>query len=208
MVFTLPEPDPLTLLERRYLEACEAGDFETADKLQAEIDAPGDEKELKLSQTDVLVRTAIWYATNDIKVFPLVPGSKEPMTRSGFKDATTRIDHIDHWWRRWPAANIGTPTGELFDVIDVDGPEGLRTWMELDLEVETIGHVLTPRGGGHHLYVHPQRRGNKAKIGRKMGLSGIDYRGDGGYVVLPPSFIREHGRRYRWLKPLELPDAH
>jgi hypothetical protein len=44
--------------------------------------------------------------------------------------------------------------------------------------------------------VPPAGRGNGVKI-----LPGVDYRGAGGYVVLPPS-RGYNGRLYRWLTPL------
>ena len=43
-------------------------------------------------------------------VFPIVARGKRPLTKHGFKDATTNTAQISDWWAQWPDANIGTPT--------------------------------------------------------------------------------------------------
>ena len=102
-----------------------------------------------------------------------------------------------------PDHNIGAPTGIKFDVVDVDGPAavggvmlGKTSWRD-----GLIGHALTQRHHGHHLFRKPTGKGNKASASGH-----VDYRGLGGYVLLPPSIGTEHGPavRYRWIKPLEL----
>jgi Bifunctional DNA primase/polymerase, N-terminal len=52
------------------------------------------------------------------------PVGKHPRTRNGLHDATADPDRLARWWQRWPNANIGLVTGELADVLDVDGPTG------------------------------------------------------------------------------------
>lgn len=206
----------LTPDERAYLDALERGDDTEADRLEHIVEAEVRARTARLEAPDALARTALWYAKRGLPVFPLQPAcpvpagtdwrhqcpihetacGKAPLTRNGFKDATTDPGQVTAWWRRNPRANIGTPTGLSFDVIDVDGPEGLHVF-NLDLPPR-LAHVTTPRGGGHHLYVAPSGKGNRAKI-----WPGVDYRGIGGYVVLPPS-VGGNGRRYKWLHPLEL----
>lgn len=203
-VFDLPEPDPLTDLERRYLDAENRGDYAEADRLAQLVDAPLQLRDNRLDDPGALAAAALWYAERRIPVFPVKPGLKAPLTRNGFHDATIATTQIRKWWERWPQANIGAPTGGLFDVIDVDGSQGLATWLQQDLEVDTIGHVVTPRGGGHHLYIKPRQMGNRSKKWKGNDMPGLDYRGSGGYVLLPPSRSAEAQRRYRWLKPLSV----
>ena len=145
-----------------------------------------------------LADAAVEYAERGIPVFPLKPREKTPLTSSGFKDATVTTE-VEYWWRIWPEANIGIPTGTLFDVIDID-PPGAWHWAKGHFNDLTIlGHALTSRPGGHHLYIPPTGRQNNTG-----GLEGVDFRGLGGYVVAPPS-IGPTGRAYTWLYPLELP---
>ena len=151
-----------------------------------------------------LLPSALWYASVGLAVFPLQAGSKVPLRGSrGCKDASTDPDQIRQWWQSWPQANIGLATGGLVDVIDIDGPVGVASWARLDELPEALGTVSTPRPGGSHLYVAavPGLR-NRTKI-----APGIDFRGAGGYVVAPPSYVVEEAYEgiYRWRRPLRLP---
>lgn len=149
---------------------------------------------------------ALWYANTGLRVFPLQPGRKDPYPAShGCLDATSDQDQIISWWTHRPNANIGIATGHLVDVIDIDGPDGVHSWVELgDGLPPILGTVSTPRDGGSHLYVPATGRGNKARI-----YPGIDYRGRGGYVVAPPSTLavdpaRTYHGPYTWRRPLNL----
>ena len=65
---------------------------------------------------------ALEYAEKGIPVFPLVPNEKTPLTKNGFKDATTDLSVINRLWDKTPDANIGIPTGKEsgWFVVDVD----------------------------------------------------------------------------------------
>jgi hypothetical protein len=146
------------------------------------------------------------YAKDGWPVFPLAKRSKVPAIKGGkgFKDATTDARRIERWWDRHPEHNIGLATGHAFDVIDIDtkdkdgnpSHEGVRSLGEL-LEAGKVPEchaVAVTASGGMHLYVKPTGKGNFAGI-----RPGVDYRGLGGYVVAPPSLLREPGRSYTWL---------
>jgi hypothetical protein len=189
-------------LEQQMHAAVAAEDLDEIDRLSVLLDAEDAAEHARLTAPDALRVAALWYAQQGIPVFPLQPRQKRPLPgSSGFKDATADVHQVHTWWDATPDANIGTPTGLTFDVIDIDGPVGVAAlltelWDELP---PVIGWVCTPRAGGNHIYVPPSGRGNKAGL-----CPGIDYRGTGGYVVLPPSVTDDHGpgRRYCWLRPL------
>lgn len=183
-----PYVDQLTA---RFVDAVLAGDGAEADRLEDMIDridhAPPRSGE-----------AALVYASWGWPVFPLRPGGKSPVTRHGFKDASTDPDLIRRWWTDHPQANIGVPTGLVFDVVDVDVPHGIRTWPALrDSEAMPDVHgVVTTASGGVHAYITPTGGGNMAGF-----RPGVDYRGRGGFVVVPPS-IRDDGHRWVWtVKP-------
>jgi hypothetical protein len=149
---------------------------------------------------DSLREAALDYARRGWPVFPLRPRGKEPLgalVAHGLKDATTDAQTIGDWWGQQPEANVGLRTGDVFDVLDIDGPDDGTTEL-VRLVGEHGGDALEGptaiTGSGHHLFVQPSGRGNRAKF-----VAGCDWRGRGGYVVAPPS-VHPSGRRYHWLE--------
>lgn len=127
------------------------------------------------------------------------PG-KHPRSRNGFKDATTDEEKIINWWNAWPDANIGLATGKVSGVVvlDVDAKNGGIE--NLDLLEDKHGKlpvtlIVQTGGGGLHYYFKYPEGGLKCSAG-KLAV-GIDIRGDGGYVVVPPS-NHQSGNEYVW----------
>lgn len=145
-----------------------------------------------------LLEAALRHAAQGRPVFPCRPRLKVPATAHGVKDATTDEGLIRAWWDTWPDANPAVATGRRSGVlvVDCDGEEGLRSVCELEranTPLPPTASVRTP-GGGLHLWVrHPG--GALPNTVRKLG-PGLDTRGDGGYVLVPPA-LGPSGRRYR-----------
>lgn len=142
-----------------------------------------------------LPEAASYYAARGWKVFPLKPRSKEPLTSHGVHDASSDADTVRAWWRRWPNANIGVACGSAsgFDALDIDDVDAME---RLFPTKEDLPITVTSRtsSGWHLLFVHdPRVRNSASKI-----LKGIDTRGQGGYIVLPPS-IHPNGHVYQWV---------
>jgi hypothetical protein len=116
------------------------------------------------------------------------PG-KHPRTLKGLLEATTDEATIRAWWAKWPDANIAVRTGDGLVVLDVD-PRKDGTSNGLDLP-ETL-RVVTG-GLGEHWYMQGSDVPNSVEL---IG-PGLDVRGDGGYVLAPPS-MHASGRRYEW----------
>jgi Bifunctional DNA primase/polymerase, N-terminal len=131
-------------------------------------------------------------------VFPLEPLGKRPIVENGFKAATCDPNLIGAWWERTPNANIGMPTGPASEilVLDVDPEHGGNESLQA-LPVRPITWtVQTPSGGWHYWWKYPadvELRNTAGKLG-----PGLDTRGEGGYVVLPPS-VGHNGRHYEWM---------
>ena len=156
----------------------------------------------------MLLKAALAYARRGIPVFPCEPGGKAPLTYNGFWDATTDSRRLEIWWRRcWPDANVGVPTGERSGllVLDVDPRDG---GLESLAELERTGGLLpetararTGGGGMHVFFGYPAGEEVRSNTGR-LG-PGLDVRGEGGYVVVPPSHTRS---AYEWLDRATLAD--
>jgi hypothetical protein len=145
-----------------------------------------------------LLEAALEYAGRGLPVFPC--NGKKPHTQRGFQDASTDTATVLAWWQRWPEANIGIPTGATsgLDVLDVDvqhggGGELERLQRERGKLPATV-EVLTPSGGRHYWFAHKRALRSSAGI---LG-PGVDTRGEGGYVVVPPS-VGENGRAYKFM---------
>jgi Bifunctional DNA primase/polymerase, N-terminal len=119
----------------------------------------------------------------------------------GLKEATTNRARVLSWWTRHPKANIGLATGQLFDVLDVDGPEGAAAIQALAAEhgLTSSGPLVRTGGGGWHYYLHPTGLGNN----QPQSLEHVDWRGRGGYVVAPPSRHRS-GQAYQFVADRDL----
>ncbi len=129
------------------------------------------------------------------------PG-KHPTFTGGFRSATTDTETITDWWTIKPNANIGIATGAVSGivVIDVDigpGKEGLASLAELECRFSPIPKTVTVRtgGGGWHFYLKAPLCDIKNSAGKLA--RNIDVRGDGGYVIAPPS-MHISGNRYNW----------
>ena len=128
--------------------------------------------------------------------------AKHPRTRRGLRDATRDADRLIAWWNRWPSANVGVRTGSVSGlvIIDIDRrPGGLVSLGRLEqahAELPPTASVETG-GGRHYWFAHPG--GTVRNSAGRLG-AGIDLRGDGGYVIAPPS-SHITGRRYRWSTP-------
>ena len=138
---------------------------------------------------------AVRYARRGWPVFPCKPGSKEPATAHGFLDATTDVAQIERFWSRRPDMNVAIATGgDGPDVLDVDvahgrpGYQSLRAAIRAGLVPSPIVRVMTPSGGMHLYY-----RGDEQRNG-SLPAHGLDFRGEGGYVLAPPSQVE--GRQY------------
>jgi hypothetical protein len=154
-----------------------------------------------MSATPSFLEAAIELAEGGWKVFPIRPRDKRPLTRHGLKEATADIEQIREWWQEWPEANIGVATGQASGIVvlDVDDRHGGREALR-DLVVKhgalPVGVACETGGGGKHLYFAAPAFAARNSVG-KLG-AGLDVRGDGGYVVAPPS-VHESGSRYAWL---------
>jgi len=127
---------------------------------------------------------------------------KHPIPRNGLKEATTDEGTIRNWWREFPDANVGIATGEVSGliVIDVDdGPEkaGFSSLEALQSKHGTIPREACVRTGGGGLHIYLAAPGQLVRSSAGKLAPNIDVRGEGGYVVAPPS-LHVSGRNYVW----------
>jgi len=125
-------------------------------------------------------------------------GDKKPLV--GWKRYQTEIadeQTIRGWYRDNPTAGVGVVTGRVSGlwVVDWDTPEGRQALASLNLPVVP---TVTTKKGEHRYFALPKEMRNTARH-----VPGLDTRGEGGYVVAPPS-LHPSGQRYAWaVSPLD-----
>ncbi len=159
---------------------------------------------------------ALEYGKRGISVFPIYeiaedgqcscgktdcgsPG-KHPRTPHGLNDATTDEAIIRQLWQQYPKANIGLRTGATsgFVAVDIDprhdGYASLGAMQERFGPIPETVRVRTGSGGHHSYFKYPG-----SKIGNRKDFygPGLDFRGDGGYVVAAGS-NHISGGTYEW----------
>lgn len=165
-----------------------------------------------------LKEAALAYAERGLKVFPLKAKSKVPLTAHGFKDASSDPEDVRRWWSEAPGANIGIATGKasgLF-VLDVDidnakgidGEQALKDFERERGKLDKNTWLARTGRGGFHLYYQSNGQPTPCTTGGNgRGLAkGLDTKGDGGYIVAPPS-QHENGNLYEWIKAPDKPIA-
>jgi hypothetical protein len=122
------------------------------------------------------------------------PGKVPLVAWKRYQNALPTEADVRRWWRREPDANIALVTGRLSKVVvlDLDGHIAIRAAQMMGYD--NGPHAYTGRVGGMHRFF-AYRDDEPHNFAQKQ--NGIDYRGEGGYVVLPPS---RHvlGRSYAW----------
>lgn len=125
---------------------------------------------------------------------------KHPRLGAWQTAATADVEQVARWWAEWPEAGIGIATGRgsRMWVLDCDGDEALAWYRDRCREhglVRTVG-VRTGRGR-HFWFEWPTAEG--VNIRNAQGIvPGVDVRGEGGYVIGPPTRHRS-GARYELL---------
>lgn len=160
-----------------------------------------------------LLDHALAYAGLGLEIFPVGP-DKAPLASQ--LRATTDLDQLEAWWRRWPDAAIGHRISPHHVLLDIDPRHGGKeTWAALKREARdfrTRTHYSGRNdGGGHVWFQRPADKLTVTKLDawakeRELGAqikqrwtSGIDLlRHEHRYTILPPSLHPETGRAYWW----------
>ncbi|OGZ66323.1 MAG: hypothetical protein A3C50_01255 [Candidatus Staskawiczbacteria bacterium RIFCSPHIGHO2_02_FULL_43_16] len=127
-------------------------------------------------------------------VFPVGRNKIPLISWKQYQNERATPEQIKAWFTQFPDMNIGCATGAISGIIVVDVEKGGP--------VETFPKTATVRTGGlgWHLYYKYPNQTIKNSARKLAELT--DVRGDGGYVVLPPS-IHASGNAYEWLTPPE-----
>lgn len=127
-------------------------------------------------------------------IIPVGQDKKPLISWAEFQERRASKDEIKAWFKKFPKANIGVVTGPISNllVFDIDAKHG-RTSGEFQFPVTVCSN--TGGGGEHYFFKYP-----KFEVHNSAGLlfgEGVDIRGKGGYIVLPPS-LHLSSKYYEW----------
>ena len=141
------------------------------------------------------LESALAYTRIGWRVIPLLPRSKKPyVVWKQFQATAPTEEQVREWWTRWPDANIGllTGAGTNLVVLDTDSGEAEEALLSAYGPLPPTPTSKTAKGR-HRLFAQTQ-----PPIGNSVGLlPEVDVRGQGGYIVAPPS-IHPSGHEYKW----------
>jgi len=148
-----------------------------------------------------VVDQILFLASLGLRMHPLLAKNKVPIIKDWQVKATVDPGMIQQWASIHKNCNWGLATGNESNVfvVDIDVKEhGDKTWAKL-LKTNSVPdtvQVQTGGGGMHYYFKCPKNidiRNSASKVGK-----GIDIRGNGGQVVVPPS-IHPNGTLYSWV---------
>ena len=146
-----------------------------------------------------------WTTRHWVGPFFRVVQKKQPLVEVGFKAASTDPETIKAWLRKFPDAMLAVPTGATSGIVVLDVDCDKEKGLDGEASLANLLHgaslppdltaVRTPRGGRHFYFCYPDGMTIRNSAGR-LG-PGLDVRGEGGYVIVPPS-VNAEGIAYRW----------
>lgn len=137
------------------------------------------------------------YAARGWSVIPVTRHEKIPAIKwEAYQQQAADEGKLDSWFSPRYEGNLGIVTGRVSDlrVLDVDRIEA--KWVQLLLDHDLPKTLTVRTGKGTHYYYRYGGNGRSSK-GTERTVPGVDIRGDGGYVVAPPS-VHENGKEYQF----------
>jgi len=140
---------------------------------------------------------ALKYVEQGFSIIPVGNDKKPLVTWQKYQVEKADKEQIENWWSQFPNANIGIVTGKISNlvVVDVDVKNKKEMDFTLDIPVWLEKHndtyqVKTASGGRHYYFYYPKEfTGEYINNSASLIYPKVDVRGEGGYVVAPPSTV-------------------
>jgi hypothetical protein len=155
----------------------------------------------QLANSIDILDAARMYAKRGLPIIPL--HGKIPAIKQWQQFIANEINL--RFWMETQHCNVGLRTGESgYIVIDTDTPEA-ESWVQEHC-LDTPMQAITGSGSKHRYFGNPPRKEIRNSQGLN-GIHGLDVRGHGGFIVLPPSIHPTTGKRYEWVSGLSQPEG-
>ena len=136
-----------------------------------------------------ILKEALNYSKQEFSVIPIGKDKKPLIEWKKYQNEKANEEQIQEWFEKFPQANIGIVTGSISGIVVVD--------VEAGGDIKDLPPTVSSKTGGggwHFYYKYP---GFEVKNSTKAIRDLTDIRGDGGYVVAPPS-LHKSGKNYEW----------
>lgn len=125
-----------------------------------------------------LIPHALGYLNKSISIIPVGKDKIPLINWKPYQERMATEQEARQWWTQYPTAQIGIVTGKLSNLLVIDVEKGGdSSWLPQNTAI-----IQTGGGGKHYYYSFVDGVKNKARI-----KDLVDIRGEGGYVVAPPS---------------------
>lgn len=149
-----------------------------------------------MKREEGLQLTAEYYIKSGLSIIPVGKNKKPLIDWKEYQDRKASLKEFKKWLQEYPNLQIGIVTGRISGIIVVDIEAGGDiSWLPKTAVARTGG------GGYHFYYSYVNGVKNSTRIKHLT-----DIRGDGGYVIAPPS-SSDKGE-YKWdvkMKPVPFP---
>lgn len=160
-----------------------------------------------------ILDAALSYMDKGYPVIPAKPTDKRPALPewTSYQKTKPTRDQIVKWFTDTPDTMLGFVTGKVSNLLVVDcDTEEAYEWLQEQISDTLLTPIArTPRGGRHVYFTYPEGSGLTVGADVRPEIKGLDFRGEGGFIVAPPS-TNGTGGAYQWLDGLgilEVPPA-
>jgi hypothetical protein len=154
---------------------------------------------MKIGRNSELLSSALEYLDAGYSIIPVGQDKKPLIKWEEYQKRQATREEVKEWWTRHPGANIGMVTGNISGIcaVDNDDPNSKHQLLKTIDEFAQPPVSMTPRGGNHMIFGMPDK-----DIRNTVNfLEKVDFRGEGGYIVVPPS-MNGNGKGYTWKRSL------
>lgn len=148
------------------------------------------------------LETARYYLKKGFSVIPLMEKDKKPaIPWKKYQSRKPTGNELVRWFGNGSRKNIGIVTGKISGIVvlDLDSEKALKLAQKNGLPTTP----MVETGKGYHAYL--QHKEGARNFQKRADLPEIDFRGEGGFIVAPPS-IHESGIKYSWMDGKRLDD--
>ncbi|MDO9231666.1 MAG: bifunctional DNA primase/polymerase [bacterium] len=139
-----------------------------------------------------MLKHALNYLAKNKSVIPVGLDKKPLIEWAEYQKRLPTKEEVEKWWQQFPDAQIGIVTGKISNLAVVDIEAGMDD-KDFFSKLPVTLVAKTGGDGWHYYYNFIDGVRNKTRIGDKL----VDIRGEGGYVIAPPS-KHKSGKCYEW----------